>query len=360
MAIRDMVKTLSPSWLQDGAAERYVYGGGLAMDAVLEKAVQAIHARMPTKADPSALAYIGADRLIPRGLTESDSSYATRLQHAYEDWQIAGSPWATLREVLGFLLAVKPAARTVASQYTSTGTCTGSTWNSYASGDDTSSAPQWAAGIANFDLDSATPTNGSWGWWRGALILYADTTPVGGAVTAATNAAPIAITTTSAHGLATGDTVYVDGVAGNLAANGRWVVTVTGSTTFTLQGSSGSDPWTSGGLVYKAWGQNWVGPAPFVVGSPGVKVGQRPDASVGLSVPSDRIAAIRQIAALWKAGHFWVRTIIVSLDSSLFDPAQASGGGVNPDGKFGRRSKIVNRQYVRARYSNARYATGVV
>jgi hypothetical protein len=43
--------------------------------------------------------------------------------------------------------------------------------------------------------------------------------------------------------------VFVSGVLGNLAANGTWQITVTGPTTFRLNGSSGSGAYTSGGTV---------------------------------------------------------------------------------------------------------------
>jgi hypothetical protein len=53
-------------------------------------------------------------------------------------------------------------------------------------------------------------------------------------VSGATNATPIQITTTAAHGLATGERVWIYGVQGNNAANGVFYVSVTGPTTFTL------------------------------------------------------------------------------------------------------------------------------
>lgn len=71
-------------------------------------------------------------------------------------------------------------------------------------------------------------------------------------VTAATNAAPIAITTGTNHGLTTGDQVYVGGVNGNTAANGVWTIIVTGVTTFTCTGSTGNGAWTNGGHVIDA------------------------------------------------------------------------------------------------------------
>ncbi len=67
-----------------------------------------------------------------------------------------------------------------------------------------------------------------------------------GAVTGASNASPISITAVS-HGLTTGARVTLANVGGNTAANGDFFVTVTGSNTFTLDGSTGNAPYTSGG-----------------------------------------------------------------------------------------------------------------
>jgi hypothetical protein len=84
-------------------------------------------------------------------------------------------------------------------------------------------------------------------------------------ITGATNAAPIAITTTTPHLWSTGDQVIVYGVGGNTAANSPltdgqtpahlianpapWTIIVTGASTFTLTGSTGNGAYTSGGLA---------------------------------------------------------------------------------------------------------------
>lgn len=68
-------------------------------------------------------------------------------------------------------------------------------------------------------------------------------------ITAATNAAPIAITTSAAHGRVTGDAVYIRDADGNTAANGTFIVTVTGATTLTLDGSSGNGSYTNAGTA---------------------------------------------------------------------------------------------------------------
>jgi hypothetical protein len=69
------------------------------------------------------------------------------------------------------------------------------------------------------------------------------------AITGATNASPIAITTASAHGLSTGNNAIISGVLGNTAANGAWVITKTGANTFTLNTSVGNGAYTGGGFV---------------------------------------------------------------------------------------------------------------
>jgi len=67
------------------------------------------------------------------------------------------------------------------------------------------------------------------------------------AITNATNASPIVITTAGAHGLTTGDNVSIDLIEGNEAGNGTFFVTVTGATTFELNGSSGSGTYITDG-----------------------------------------------------------------------------------------------------------------
>lgn len=60
------------------------------------------------------------------------------------------------------------------------------------------------------------------------------------AISSSTNASPIAITTSTAHGYSTGDTVFICDHTTNTNANGTWEITVTSSTAFTLTGSTGN------------------------------------------------------------------------------------------------------------------------
>lgn len=68
-------------------------------------------------------------------------------------------------------------------------------------------------------------------------------------VSGATNASPIQITTSTAHSLATGQTVTIAGVGGNTAANGNFIVTVLNTTQFTLNNTTGNGTYTSGGTA---------------------------------------------------------------------------------------------------------------
>jgi hypothetical protein len=73
-------------------------------------------------------------------------------------------------------------------------------------------------------------------------------------VTNATNATPVVVTTSAAHGFANGEYVLITGVAGNIAANGTFVVKNVTGTTFelTLTDSEGTD--VAGVAAYIAGG----------------------------------------------------------------------------------------------------------
>lgn len=68
-------------------------------------------------------------------------------------------------------------------------------------------------------------------------------------VIGASNTSPIAITTSAPHGLQTGMEVTISGAVGNTAANGSFTITVTGASSFSLNGSAGNGVWTAGGTV---------------------------------------------------------------------------------------------------------------
>jgi hypothetical protein len=80
-------------------------------------------------------------------------------------------------------------------------------------------------------------------------VLWSAPPPVYAVVTGATNLSPIEVSA-AYHPYATGDFVFISGVTGNTAANGSWVVTKTGTNTFTLNGSTGNGAYAGSGTAY--------------------------------------------------------------------------------------------------------------
>jgi hypothetical protein len=68
-------------------------------------------------------------------------------------------------------------------------------------------------------------------------------------ITGATNAIPIVVSTSLAHGYSTGDVVLITGANSNTAANGVWKITVTSSTQFSLNDSSGNGASNASGSI---------------------------------------------------------------------------------------------------------------
>lgn len=349
--IRDLVSTISPTWLRTGVAEKFLYNLGLAADAMLEKLNQGVRDHIPGQGDPSALPFIGADRLIGQGLGEPAPSYAARLTLAFDDWAHAGSARSVLRQVMAFFYLPQPRARYV-SQY--------SAWDEYQPTDNTSTtAPRHQLSpYSNWRWDNLASPVVTQGWWRRWLILYSTAntsyTPV--AITGATNGTPIVITTSTPHGLATGAAAVVSGVVGNTAANGTWAVNVVSATTLALQWSTGNGAYISGGTL----SGTILAPAP-PIGTAGLKIGDPNNAmSIGFNALPAVGASMRQIAKLWKSANTWLLWFIVSFDDTLFDASKPALSAGLPDGTWGRWSKEVNGVRVPARAAAARYIDGVI
>ncbi len=74
----------------------------------------------------------------------------------------------------------------------------------------------------------------------GGTFRFATAIPTPAKISDASNATPIEITTAAAHTLLTGQRVRINGVVGNLNANGTWTITYTATNKFTLDTSAGS------------------------------------------------------------------------------------------------------------------------
>ena len=79
------------------------------------------------------------------------------------------------------------------------------------------------------------------------------TNSLSGNITDATDAVPIVITS-AAHGLTTGNTVFIDLLSGNTNANGSWLITVLTANTFSLDNSEGNGDYRGGGTWYRGVG----------------------------------------------------------------------------------------------------------
>lgn len=94
---QDYQAKLSPTALlkPNGAAFEAAFGA--MKDAQLERDIAAVKARYPTVAPSDALNIIGADRLMPRGQSETDAAYSARLANAWNTWPWAGTPYGMLQ-----------------------------------------------------------------------------------------------------------------------------------------------------------------------------------------------------------------------------------------------------------------------
>jgi len=64
----------------------------------------------------------------------------------------------------------------------------------------------------------------------------------------------IRITTGTAHGLSTGNKIFIQNVGGTTEANGLWAVTVVDTTNIDLDGSTFTNGYTTGGTVRTGYG----------------------------------------------------------------------------------------------------------
>lgn len=169
---RDVVKAISPPWLSVGIGEKYMYNLGLACDALLEKLNQAMRAHMPTLCPPSALPYIGRDRVMFQGPLETDDDFNLRLQKAFDSWQKAGGRQAVMQQVLLYVQVFAVAVAGQVPQLVSVNSSrlgTYAAWDTYYNTSDTNQAPA-----------HVTKTPGNWNWdgeyrhWWTFLVMFFD------------------------------------------------------------------------------------------------------------------------------------------------------------------------------------------
>ena len=73
-------------------------------------------------------------------------------------------------------------------------------------------------------------------------------------ITNATNASPIQVTTSTNHGLTTGNVIFIpNAVSGNTATNGCWTITYVDPTNFTLDSSTGNGSFTGSNTAFSPY-----------------------------------------------------------------------------------------------------------
>lgn len=94
--------TLIP-WMRGDVGARLLFAAGIQLDGLAEQFRLAQLQRYPEYCLPEALPHIGRDRVIFRGLSETNDSYAARLTQARATWKLAGNAPTLLRQLWALL-----------------------------------------------------------------------------------------------------------------------------------------------------------------------------------------------------------------------------------------------------------------
>jgi hypothetical protein len=107
---RSLRKFAGPPWLVvngDSAAVGYVLDA--LKDAFVDRLEKGLLARFPQQgpdgspAADDALAAMGRDRRIKRGIFDTSAAYALRLLRWLDDWKVAGNPYALMQQLAAYL-----------------------------------------------------------------------------------------------------------------------------------------------------------------------------------------------------------------------------------------------------------------
>ena len=161
MSFVEAYQKLAPRWLTEGDGGLVLASIALMADDFAARARTALLARFPSYApDDAALAALGRDRRIVRGINEPAAAYAARLSRAFGDLQTRGNAYALMEQIRAFL-QVDVLIRTV--------DVNGTYYEIAADGTRTANS---ATGLWNWD----SPPAGDPRWARFWVIIY----PTGG------------------------------------------------------------------------------------------------------------------------------------------------------------------------------------
>lgn len=94
------MQSLAPAWLRGTFGELWNADHGELVDDWVDRLKQSVKARFAGVCPEDALEYIGSERGLPRGPSETTAAYRLRLLDAWNTWLWAGTP-------LGILVAIE-------------------------------------------------------------------------------------------------------------------------------------------------------------------------------------------------------------------------------------------------------------
>lgn len=119
ISFRELILRMAPPWLNEEIGSRLLYAIGAQLDAMGDQLWAGMDASKPDYAAlycEEALAVIGRDRRIYRGFDESPENYAKRLIRWLDDWPVAGSAYAIMQQLQGYLSGHEVRLRVVNSK----------------------------------------------------------------------------------------------------------------------------------------------------------------------------------------------------------------------------------------------------
>jgi surface protein len=142
----------------------------------------------------------------------------------------------------------------------------------------------------------------------------------------------IRITTSTAHGMVTGNKVFISAVTGTTEANGLWTVTLVNSTQVDLQGSTFSNAYISGGAFRTGYGWTIADGLLVVSGTSNSGGLIRVTTSVAHGLTTGNSVFIYGVNGTTNANGTWtvtvISTTIIELQGSIYNGVWTSGGNV--------------------------------
>lgn len=164
LTFRTIRKFISPPWLHEGEGGLIGYSLDQVKDAFMERAFRGRLSHFPhqgpdgTPAPADALAQMGSDRRIFRGIFDTDRQYADKLIPFLDNRKTTGSPLRLLRSLKDYLGPL-PSLRTVDD--------TGNWFSKAADGTET-----WLLDQQNWNWDGKSLYFGGTFWSRFWVIIY--------------------------------------------------------------------------------------------------------------------------------------------------------------------------------------------